>query len=88
MPTLRRLEDPKNRSRAGILVTWDDGTAKQAEFTVSRDTDVQGTGKRIAAQVLEALMNGGRSDLANETNWVSVVAGCSRHVSDAVELIP
>lgn len=87
MPTIHRLEDPTNKARAGVLFTWDDGTSKQASFVVAPDTDVQGTGKRIAAQVLQTLMDSGRADLANGTNWVSVVAACSKHVRDAVELL-
>jgi hypothetical protein len=84
MPTLHRLEDPTNRLRAGILFTWDDGTSKQASFAVASDTDVQGTSKAIAVQMLQTLMDSGRADLANATNWVSVVAGCAKHVRDAV----
>ncbi len=87
MPTIHRLEYTTNRRQAGVLFTWDDGTTKQAAFRVDRDTDAQGTGKRIAAQVLQVLMDSGRADLANGTNWVSVVAACSKHVRDAVSLL-
>jgi len=88
MCTLHRLEAPLSRTQAGILFTWDDGTSKQAAFAVSRDMDVQGTAKRIAAEVLDNLMKRGRADLASETNWVSVVAGVSKHIRDCVALLP
>ncbi len=83
---LRRLEDPANRQAAGVLFSWDDGTSKQAAFTVSRDMDVQGTAKRIAVEVLDSLLKSGKTPVAEGTNWVSVVAGVAKHVRDAVEI--
>jgi hypothetical protein len=81
MPTIHRLEanSPKH---GGVLVTFDDGTAKQAAWSSSTHLDIKGTARRIVEQLIQALLDSNRQDLLDSTNWVSMVAGVAKHVSD------
>jgi hypothetical protein len=86
MPTIHRLEadDPKH---GGVLITFDDGTAKQAAWTSSTHADVKQLSKTLVEQVIQNLLDGERRDLLDNTNWVSMVAGVAKHVSDWNDVI-
>lgn len=82
MPTIHRLEAPNNPSTGGVLVTFDDATTKQAQWSSSTHVDVKGTARRIVESIIDDLLKANRQDLLDSTNWVSMVAGVAKHVVD------
>lgn len=82
MPTIHRLEAENNHSIGGVLVTFDDGTAKQAKWTSSTHVDVKQLAKTLVEQVIQNLLDNKRQDLLDSTNWVSMAAGVAKHIAD------
>ena len=84
MAELHRMEHPTNPKSGGVLFSFRSDLQKIASFTDLReDTDVVALAKDMAARVLQALLDSGEVKEAESVNWVSVVAGVSRHVADA-----
>jgi len=81
MPTIHRLgsDDPKH---GGVLVTFDDEdrTAKVGSWTSSTHVNVEQTARRVVEGIIESARD--RPDLLNSTNWVSLVAGVCKHITD------
>lgn len=86
MCELYRLEHPTDRSRGGVLFVFREDLRKQAAWSdLKSDTDAVELAKKVAASVLDSLLKAGEVKEAEGTNWVSVVAGVARHVSEAKE---
>lgn len=86
MPTIHRLESD-NPKHGGVLVTWDENCAKQAAWSSSTHLDVKKTARRVVEQLIQSLLDAERQDLLDSTNWVSMVAGVAKHVSDWNDVI-
>ena len=84
MPTLHRLES-ESPFTAGVLITWEDGSAKQAAWTSRTPVDPAQTARRVTEQLIEAVRDDAR---LNATNWVSVAAGVAKHVQDWNATLP
>ena len=84
MAELFRLEHPNDPSQGGVLFVFSETCKKQASWRdLKSSTDTIELSKKIASQVLQALLDGGQVEVAEGVNWVSVVAGVAHHVDRA-----
>lgn len=84
MADLHRLEG-NGPETGGILFIFSTNLAKAASWQSARPVDALEMAKACVAQVLDSLMKTASPDAESairETNWVSAVAGCQKHVSD------
>lgn len=84
MADLHRLESNQPEI-GGILFVFSNDLAKAAHWQSSAPVDPLEMAKACTAQVLDSLMKtaGPAAEAAlRDTNWVSAVAGCQKHVSD------
>ena len=85
MADLHRLEG-NSPETGGILFVFSTNLAKSAQWQSSAPVDPLEMAKACTAQVLDSLMKMPTSPeteaAIRETNWVSAVAGCQKHVSD------
>ena len=85
---LRRLE-ADDATIGGVLFTFPSGISKSASWkSEMRIGDTLAMAKDITARVLAQLLEEGRSDDANATNWASCVAAVQKHVSDWNNTLP
>ena len=85
---LRRLE-AADATIGGVLFTFPSGISKSASWkSETRIADTLEMAKDITKRVLAQLLEEGRSDDAERTNWVSVVAGVEKHVRDWNATLP
>ena len=82
MANLHRLEDNEPET-GGILFVFDSDVHKSATWrsAVPVDDSLE-LAKQCVTQVVQALLDGGHHDAVRNTNWVSAVAGCQKHISD------
>lgn len=82
MANLHRL-DGNDPETGGILFVFDNGLHKSATWrsAVPVDDSLE-LAKQCVTQVVQALLDGGHHDAVRNTNWVSAVAGCQKHISD------
>lgn len=69
----------------GILFVFSTNLAKSAQWRSAAPVDPIELAKACAAQVLDALMHTPSPETEaaiRNTNWVSAVSGCHKHVSD------
>ena len=85
MADLHRLEGNQPEI-GGILFVFDKDLAKAAHWQSSAPVDPLEMAKACTAQVLDSLMKMPSTPATEaairNTNWVSAVAGCQKHVSD------
>ena len=84
MANIYRLEGNQPQI-GGILFVFGPNLAKSAQWESAAPVDALEMAKQCTAQVLDSLMKtpGPASEAAiRDTNWVSAVAGCQKHVSD------
>lgn len=85
MADLHRLEG-NSPDIGGILFIFSTNLAKAASWQSAAPVDPLEMAKACVAQVLDSLMKMPTSPeteaAIRETNWVSAVAGCRKHVSD------
>ena len=82
MANLHRL-DGNEPETGGILFVFDNGLHKSATWRSAVPVDdTLELAKRCVTQVVQALLDGGHHDAVRNTNWVSAVAGCQKHISD------
>lgn len=82
MANLHRLEGNEPET-GGILFDFGNGLTKAAQWrsAVPVDDSLE-LAKQCVTQVVQALLDGGHHDAVRNTNWVSAVAGCQKHISD------
>ena len=82
MANLHRLEDNEPET-GGILFVFDNDVHKSATWrsAVPVDDSLE-LAKQCVTQVVQALLDGDHHDAVRNTNWVSAVAGCQKHISD------
>ena len=82
MANLHRL-DGNEPETGGILFVFDNGLHKSATWrsAVPVDDSLE-LAKQCVTQVVQALLDGDHHDAVRNTNWVSAVAGCQKHISD------
>lgn len=82
MANLHRLEGNEPEI-GGILFDFGNGLTKAAQWrsAVPVDDSLE-LAKQCVTQVVQALLDGGHHDAVRNTNWVSAVAGCQKHISD------
>lgn len=84
MADLHRLEG-NGPETGGILFVFSTNLAKVARWQSLQPVDPLEMAKACVAQVLDSLMKTASPEAESairETNWVSAVAGCQKHVSD------
>ncbi len=85
MADIYRLEGNQPQI-GGILFVFGPNLSKSAQWESAAPVDALELAKHCTAQVLDALMKmPGRPDAEaaiRDTNWVSAVAGCQKHISD------
>lgn len=85
MADLHRLEGNQPEI-GGILFVFDKDLAKAAHWQSSAPVDPLEMAKACTAQVLDSLMKmpgtPATEAAIRNTNWVSAVAGCQKHISD------
>ena len=85
MADLHRLEG-NGPETGGILFVFGPNLAKSAQWESAALVDALEMAKHCAAQVLDSLMkmpdSSSAQEAIRETNWVSAVAGCQKHISD------
>lgn len=86
MTTIHRLESATNDpTHGGVLVTFDCGIVKSVVWKSSIAVDVRELAKKCTEDLIDSLLKAhdDKSEIAlRETNWVSMVAGIAKHVSD------
>ena len=84
MADIYRLEGNQPQT-GGILFVFGPNLAKSAQWESAAPVDALELAKSCTAQVLDSLMKtpGTEAETAiRDTNWVSAVAGCQKHISD------
>lgn len=85
MANIYRLEGNQPQI-GGILFVFGPNLAKSAQWESAAPVDALEMAKHCAAQVLDSLMkmpdSSSAQEAIRETNWVSAVAGCQKHISD------
>ena len=84
MADLHRLEG-NSPEIGGILFVFSKNLAKSAQWQSLQPVDPLEMAKACVAQVLDSLMktaSPGAESAIRETNWVSAVSGCHKHVSE------
>lgn len=85
MADLHRMEG-NSPETGGILFVFSTNLAKVASWQSAAPVDPLEMAKACTAQVLDSLMKMPTSPeteaAIRNTNWVSAVAGCQKHVSD------
>ena len=84
MADIYRLEGNQPQT-GGILFVFGPNLAKSAQWESARPVDALELAKSCTAQVLDALMktaSPAAEAAIRDTNWVSAVAGCQKHISD------
>ena len=84
MADLHRLEG-NSPEIGGILFVFSTDLAKVASWQSAAPVDPLEMAKACVAQVLDSLMktaSPGAESAIRETNWVSAVAGCQKHVGE------
>ena len=84
MADLHRMEG-NSPETGGILFVFSTNLAKQVGWRSAAPVDPLEMAKACVAQVLDSLMKTASPEAESairETNWVSAVAGCQKHVSD------
>ena len=74
MTTIQLLESPLDPQVGGCLLTFPSGYALQLAWGPKAGTPHE-TGKELAAKALQRLLDTGRTDDAERTNWSSAAAG-------------
>lgn len=85
MADIYRLEGNQPQI-GGILFVFSTNLAKSAQWESAAPVDPLELAKSCTAQVLDSLMKMPNDPAAQsairDTNWVSAVAGCQKHISD------
>lgn len=82
MANLHRLEGNEPET-GGILFVFDNDLSKAASWRSAVPVDdTLELAKQCAAQVVQALLDGGHREAVRGTNWASAVAGCQKHIAD------
>ncbi len=84
MADLHRLEGNQPQI-GGILFVFGPNLSKSAQWESAAPVDALELAKHCTAQVLDSLMktaSPAAEAAIRNTNWVSAVAGCQKHVSD------
>ena len=84
MADLHRLEG-NSPEIGGILFVFSKNLAKSAQWQSLQPVDPLEMAKACVAQVLDSLMKTASPETEaaiRNTNWVSAVSGCHKHVSD------
>lgn len=85
MADIYRLEGNQPQI-GGILFVFGPNLSKSAQWESARPVDAQELAKSCTAQVLDSLMKMPSTPATEaairNTNWVSAVAGCQKHISD------
>lgn len=84
MADLHRLEG-NGPETGGILFVFSTNLAKAASWQSAAPVDPLEMAKACVAQVLDSLMKTASPEAEaaiRNTNWVSAVSGCHKHVSD------
>ena len=77
--------DGNGPETGGILFVFGNSLAKVASWQSLQPVDPLEMAKACVAQVLDSLMKTASPEAESairETNWVSAVAGCQKHISD------
>ena len=79
---MRRLE-ADSKAMGGVLLEFPSKNSVMVSWNTSKPIDpTLEAAKEYAARVLQHLLDKGRNDDAERTNWPSVVAGIQHHIRE------